>query len=131
MAGASVRASWAVLADFGSNLGALRRWAPEVMERRIERRPRERLTFSTPLEETRGTSLTFGYDREQLTVSYGIARSIDEPLTTGSAEAVMEAQRAFAARLRESRNLDREAGSRSVYSATADGSIFSLTLERR
>ncbi|MDQ7805663.1 hypothetical protein Q5425_18110 [Amycolatopsis sp. A133] len=130
IAGASVRASWAVLADFGSNLGALRRWAPEVMERRIERRVRERRTFSTPVEEARGTSFTFGFDQEQLTVEYGIARSIDDSLSEGSAGAIMEAQRVFAERLRESPAPD-QAGSDTVYSATADGSILSLTLERR
>ncbi|MEU0537308.1 hypothetical protein [Amycolatopsis tolypomycina] len=130
IASASVRASWAMLADFGSNLGALQQWAPEVMERRIVRRPRERLTFPAPVEEARGTSFTFGFDREQLTVSYGIARSVDDALTERSAGAIMEAQRAFAARLRASPTPD-EADSRTVYSATADGSIFSLTLERR
>jgi hypothetical protein len=131
IAGASVRASWAMLADFGSNLDALRRWAPDVMERRIERRPRERLTFDTPLGDARGTSITFGFDREQLTVRYGIARSVDESLTEGSAGAVMEAQRAFTTRLRQAQDPDRAAGTSEVYSATADGTIFMLTAEER
>lgn len=74
IANAAVRASWAVLADFGGNLRAIERWAPQVMQSRIERQPRERLT-----------------------VRYGIDESNDDQLTNGDAGDVLEAQRAFAA----------------------------------
>jgi hypothetical protein len=124
---ASVRASWAMLADFGGNLDAVGMWAPEVMQSRLERRPRERVTFETAVGTARGTSLDFGFGRERLTVRYGVAESVDEQLTEGSAGAVMEAQQAFADRLREVQTPDRPPGSREVYSATADGSILSLT----
>jgi hypothetical protein len=126
IASASVRASWAMLADFGGNADTIRLWAPEVMRDRIERRPRERVTFATPVGTARGTSLSFGFGREQLTVRYGVAESVDDQLTEGSAGAVMEAQQAFAGRLAGWRDPDRPPGSREVHSATADGSIFSL-----
>ncbi|MDT7799798.1 MAG: hypothetical protein QOI78_3231 [Actinomycetota bacterium] len=124
---ASVRASWAMLADFGGNLEAVGRWAPEVMQSRLERRPRDRVTFETAVGTARGTTLDFGFGRERLTVGYGVATSVDDQLSGGRAEAVMEAQQAFAGRLREVQTPDRRAGSREVYSATADGSILSLT----
>jgi len=38
----------------------------------------------------------------------------------------MEAQQAFADRLQELQRPDRAPGSREVYSATADGTVFSL-----
>ncbi|MEQ0565105.1 hypothetical protein ABJI51_39025 [Amycolatopsis sp. NEAU-NG30] len=120
---AALRASWAMLADFGGNLSALERWAPEVMQDRLRRRPRDRVTFETPVGTARGTSLDFGFGTERLTVRYGIDESVDEALTGASAGDVTEAQDAFARRLRESPAGDRE---REVYSATADGSVFSL-----
>ncbi|MFF1609477.1 hypothetical protein ACFVYA_16980 [Amycolatopsis sp. NPDC058278] len=130
IAGASVRASWAMLADFGSNLEALRNWAPETMLGRTNRRPRVRTTFDTPLGTANGTSITFGFDRERLTVRYGVDASVDDRLAGESAEAVLEAQRTFAGRLGESEVQGWAPESQTVYSATAGGSIFSLTLER-
>ncbi|WP_410644434.1 hypothetical protein [Amycolatopsis sp. lyj-346] len=124
---ASIRASWATLADFGGNLEAIQLWAPEVMQNRMQRRPRERVTFETPVGTARGTSLVFGFGRERLTVRYGIAARVDEQLTGGSAGAVMEAQQEFADQLQEWRDSERPPASREVYSATADGTVFSLT----
>ncbi|MEU7785089.1 hypothetical protein [Amycolatopsis sp. NPDC049159] len=125
IANAAVRASWAVLADFGGNLGAIERWAPQVMRSRIERQPRDRVTFETPVGTARGTSLEFGFGSERLTVRYGIDESVDDQLTDGDAGEVMEAQRAFADRL-EAGSERRAPESPEVLSTTADGTIFSL-----
>jgi hypothetical protein len=128
VAAASVRASWAMLADFGSNFVALRKWAPQAMLGRTNRRERPRTTFDTPLGTATGTSTTFDFDRERLIVRYGIDDLVDEQLAGDSAEAVMGAQQAFARRLAEARYRFAESGT--IFSLTADGSIFSLTLTK-
>jgi hypothetical protein len=126
---ASVRASWATLADFGGNLNALDRWAPAVMRRRLDRRSRDRVSFETPFGTARGTIVTFGFDGSRLTVRYAIDETIDQQISQGAAESVTEAQAAFAQRLPSSQNLAQPTGPYELYSATADGSIFSLSLE--
>lgn len=131
IAGATVRASWAMLADFGGNLDALRIWAPEAMLGRTNRRRRVRTTFDTPLGRANGTSTTFEFDRERLTVRYGVDALVDDRLGERSAAGVTEAQQAFAGRLEESEAQVAVPEPPTVYSATADGSIFSLTLDRR
>ncbi|WP_290054009.1 hypothetical protein [Amycolatopsis solani] len=125
IANAAVRASWAVLADFGGNVDAIRRWAPDVMRNRIERQPRDRVTFETPIGTARGTSLEFRFGGERLTVRYGIDESVDDQLSDGLAGDVVAAQRAFADRL-EPGSRRRVPESPEVLSATADGTIFSL-----
>ncbi|QKV74482.1 hypothetical protein [Amycolatopsis sp. Hca4] len=128
---ASIRASWAMLADFGGNLPAIQRWAPEVMLDRIRRRPRVRETFETPVGPVRGTSLDFGFGRERLVVRYGVAVPVDDQLSGDSAGELLEAQQEFADRLEQSRGSERPPASREVYSATADGTVFSLVRGER
>ncbi|GHG21542.1 MULTISPECIES: hypothetical protein [Amycolatopsis] len=129
MTSAAVSASWAVLADFGGNFEALQQWAPEVMQGRLRRQPRERVTFETPVGSARGTSIDFGFGQEQLTVQYGIDQQVDRALAGDFAEPVMEAQQAFATRLQRFQTQNGTSGPRTVYSATPDGSIFSLTMD--
>jgi hypothetical protein len=128
LASASVRASWATLADFGGNLSALERWSPEVMSRRLSRRPRERVNFETPFGIARGTSITFGFEGRQLNVRYGIDQIVDQRITQGVAESITEAQTEFARRLATSQDAQEEVAANDLYSATSDGSIFSLRL---
>jgi hypothetical protein len=125
---AAVRASWATLADFGGNLSALERWSPAVMLRRLSRLPRERTTFDTPFGVARGTSITFIFQGRQLNVRYGIDEIVDQRMTQGVAESIIEAQAEFAQRVAAPRaTLDEPTGN-DLYSATSDGSIFSLRL---
>lgn len=124
---ASVRASWAALADFGGNLDALDRWAPAVMRRRLDRQQRQRITFDTPYGTARGISVTVGLDGQRLKVRYAVDEAIDQQMDQ-SAEAIADAQSEFAERL-DNRGLAEDMGSGSLYSATPDGSIFSLSLE--
>ncbi|MGW5723837.1 hypothetical protein ACWEVP_47265 [Amycolatopsis sp. NPDC003865] len=127
--GAAVRASWAVLADFGGNTDAIQNWAPEVMRNRIQRRPRQRVTFETELGPAHGTSFAFDFGQERLTVKYGIDAAVDQQLSGESAQAVMDAQQTFAGRLRATENRDRPQEPRTAYSATPDGSILLLTTD--
>jgi hypothetical protein len=127
LANASVRASWAALADFGGNLGALDRWAPTVMRTRLDRQQRQRVTFDTPYGTARGISVTIGLDGQRLTVRYAIEEAIDQQMDH-SPEAIADAQTEFAERL-DSPDLAEDASFDSLYSATPDGSIFSLSLE--
>jgi hypothetical protein len=126
---ASVRASWATLADFGGNLGALDRWAPAIMRDRLTRQARDRATFETPFGSARGTSVTFTLDGARLTVRHAIDTEVDEQLTRGAVERVSEAQSSFAERLSTVSDRDRETNPREAISATPDGSIFSLRRE--
>ena len=124
---ASVRASWATLADFSGNLAAVDLWAPLVMRRRLDRGPRQRATFETPYGDARGTSVSMSVNGQTLTARYAAARTIDDQMTQ-SAEAIADAQADFAAHLRDAGSLARQADA-DLYSATPDGSIFVLTLE--
>ena len=124
---ASVRASWATLADFSGNLPAVNRWAPSVMRRRLDRRPRQRGTFDTPYGDARGTSTSISVNGQTLTVRYAAARTIDDQMTQ-NAEAIADAQSEFAAQLDPARPLEQDSDA-SLYSATPDGSIFSLALQ--
>lgn len=126
LASASVRASWATLADFGGYLIALDRWAPAVMRQRLDRRSRDRIG---PFGAARGTSITFGFDGRRMTVRYAIGETVDQRMSQGAAESVMEAQAAFAERLPSSQNVAQQTGPFELYSATPDGSIFSLRTE--
>jgi hypothetical protein len=129
LASASLSASWGMLADFGGNLDALDRWAPTVMRSRLIRRQRERISFDTPFGNARGTSTAFGFDGRQLTVRYAIDETVDQNLTH-SPESIIEAQAAFAERLAApSENRYHDTGYEDLYSATADGSIFALSLK--
>jgi hypothetical protein len=80
---ASVRASWAALADFSGNMADLDRWAPAVMRRRLARQPRQRATFETPYGPARGTSVTMDLDGQRLRIRYAVDATIDQvpPLT--------------------------------------------------
>jgi hypothetical protein len=132
---ASVRASWATLADFSGNMAALNRWAPSVMRRRLARQPRQRDTFETPYGPARGTSVTVGVDGQRLLIRYAVDATIDQQMT-GRPEAIADAQSAFAERLSPSVQLYGDAlktpgleTNGSLYSATSDGSIFSISVE--
>jgi hypothetical protein len=127
LASASIRASWAALADFGGNLSAVDRWAPAVMRRRLDRQQRQRVNFDTPYGTARGISVTIGLDGQRLNVRYAIDHTIDQQMAH-SPEAIADAQSAFAERL-DPPGTAEETGVGSIYSATPDGSIFSLTLE--
>jgi hypothetical protein len=128
---ATVRSSWATLADFGGNLEALDRWAPRVMRRRLYRQPRDRVTFGTPYGDARGTSVTFSFEGRQLTVRYAINVTVDQQLTQ-NAESIIEAQSAFAETLARSPEAPHGATDgqdySNLHSATSDGSIFTLML---
>lgn len=128
LASAAVRASWATLADFGGNLSALERWSPAVMRQRLSRRSRERVTFDTPFGVARGTSITFSFQGRQLNVRHAIDAAVDEHITDGVAESISEAQIEFARRLASAEGTSDELTASEVYSATSDGSIFSLRL---
>lgn len=123
----ALRGSWASLADFGGNLGALQVWAPELMRERLVRRPRERERFTSPFGDAVGTSAVFEIDGPTLTVRHAIAASVDAALTDGETGRVRDAQLEFA---RASANIGRNMDIREteVFSATSDGSIFALTL---
>jgi hypothetical protein len=127
LASASVRASWAALADFGGNLDALDRWAPTIMRRRLDRQRRQRVTFDTPYGTARGISVTVGLDGQRLNVRYAIDEAIDQQMDH-SPEAIADAQSEFAERLGPP-GLAEDTGFASLCSATPDGSIFSLSLE--
>jgi hypothetical protein len=124
---ASVRASWATLADFSGNLAALDLWAPSVMRRRLDRRPRQRVTFDTPYGDARGTTVSMNVNGQTLAVRYAAARTVDDQMTQRG-EAIADAQADFAAHLRDAGSLTQQSGA-DLYSATPDGSIFVLTLE--
>lgn len=128
LANATVSASWATLADFGGNLGALQRWAPEVMRRRLDRRSRNRETFDTPFGTATGTRVTFTVNGYRLTVDYAIDADVDRQLSQGAADSVIEAQAEFAGRVSRSETMVDHANATELHSATSDGSIFSLTL---
>jgi hypothetical protein len=129
LANASVRASWATLADFGGNFQAWERWAPAVMRRRLGRAPRNRITFETPFGTARGTSVTFTFDGQRLDVRYAIDEVVDQQLSQSPAESIIEAQVAFAQRLAASEAPAQQSGQYDLYSATSDGSIFSLSAQ--
>jgi hypothetical protein len=124
-----LRASWAMLADFGGNLEAVGRWAPEVVQRRRDRRTRQRVSYETPYGTARGTSVSFDFEGQLLTVKYGIEATLDRRLSGPTAEPVIEAQGAFAERLSVYRRAAEPTDPRELHSATTDGSIFSLTLK--
>jgi hypothetical protein len=142
LANASVRASWAVLADFSGNLAALDRWAPAVMRRRLGREPRQRAPFETPYGDARGTSATVTINGQIVRLTYGIQAEIDD-LMTGPAEAITDAQLAFAEQVAPSADMETAARAEPsnataarvglqatgvLYSATPDGSIFALAV---
>ena len=132
---ASVRASWAALADFSGNMAALDRWAPTVMRRRLARQPRQRVTFETPYGSARGTAATVDMQGQRLHIRYAVDETIDEQMAEPP-EAIADAQFAFAERLAAivepnddmsvTPGLQTDAG---MYSATSDGSIFSVSIE--
>jgi hypothetical protein len=144
---ASVRASWAALADFSGNMPALDRWAPGMMRRRLTRQQRQRQVFETPYGPADGTSVVLAAGGQQMRLRYAVAAAIDQHLT-GPAEAIADAQFAFAQQLASSgsplgpdqgfsqiadRSVaviagDESSSSVTVYSATLDGSIFSITI---
>lgn len=131
---ASVRASWATLADFGGNLAAFDRWAPDVMRRRLARQQRQRVTFDTPYGVARGTSATVDIGGQRVHVRYAVDAAIDQRMTQ-QAEAIADAQSSFAERLTgfgESADIsatpDIQTGA-TLFSATSDGSIFSISVD--
>ncbi len=130
---ASVRASWAALADFSGNMSALDRWAPAVMRRRLARQRRQRVEFETPYGPARGTTVTVDVAGQRLHIGYAVDAAIDQELTERP-EAIADAQFAFAERLfsEPSDEASEVAGLQtdtSLYSATSDGSIFSVNVE--
>ncbi len=132
---ASVRASWAALADFSGNMAALDRWAPAVMRRRLARQPRQRVTFETPYGTARGTSVTVDMHGQRLHIRYAVDETVDQQMTEPP-EAIADAQIAFAERLDTLTDTRHHAAmtsalqtDASLYSATSDGSIFSMEIE--
>ena len=127
LANAAVSASWAMLADFGGNFTALERWTPDVMRTRLIRRPRDRVHFDTPFGDALGTSVTFSFEGRQITARHAISEDIDRELGQGAAERVIETQARFAERLRQPEDQVELSDPNEFYSATTDGSIFSLS----
>jgi hypothetical protein len=130
---ASVRASWATLADFSGNLAALDRWAPAVMRQRLVRRPRPRATFDTPYGLARGASVTVDLGGQRLHVTYAVDATIDDQMTQRP-EAIVDAQLAFAENVDaithqgDASMAPATQTDSSVYSVTSDGSILRLRL---
>lgn len=132
---ASLRASWAALADFSGNLPALDRWAPGVMRRRLARQQRQRVTFDTPYGLARGTSVTMDIGGQRLQIRYAADAVIDQQMTS-QPEAIADAQLAFAERIAADDDLSDDASMTTgmqteagLFSATSDGSIFSIRME--
>jgi hypothetical protein len=132
---ATLSGSWAMLADFAGNLPAVDLWAPRVMRQRLDRRPRDRSPYETPFGTARGTSATFTFEGQRLTVRYGVEATLDQRLSAGDVDSVIEAQSAFAERLTAqdasmrasaSLGLAAQRDGREVHSAMPDGSIYSL-----
>ncbi|WET77178.1 hypothetical protein P3102_24160 [Amycolatopsis sp. QT-25] len=114
---------------------------PDVMRARLIRRPRDREHFDTPFGAAVGTSVTFGFAGRQITVRHAISKPVDLNLSQGEAERVIGAQVTFAEQLPQAEYLyakklpDREDhaeldDSNEFYSATTDGSIFSLSFRQ-
>jgi len=131
---ASLRASWATLADFSGNLAAFDRWAPDVMRRRLARQQRQRVTFDTPYGPARGTSVTVDIDGQQVHVRYAVNATIDQQMTQ-KADAIADAQFAFAERLsgfEDPYDATAKPGfqtASTLFSATPDGSIFAISVD--
>lgn len=98
LASASLRASWGMLGDFGGNRGALDRWAPDTMRRKLYRTRSERVSFDTEYGTAVGTGVIFGFDRWRLNVRCAIAHDVDAALTQGDPQAIVSAQASFADR---------------------------------
>lgn len=97
------------------------------MRRRLDRQHRQRITFDTPYGTARGISVTVGLDGQRLNVRYAVDEVIDQQMGR-SAEAIADAQSEFAERL-DNLGVVQDTDSGSLYSATPDGSIFSLSFE--
>jgi hypothetical protein len=104
------------------------------MQRRLARQPRQRTTLDTPYGTAWGTSTTFGPEGSRLHIAYAVETTIDQQLTSNP-EAITDAQIAFADRLAQvaypSRGLPAAVGGLpdTLYSATSDGSIFTVRIE--
>ncbi|MEC3974090.1 hypothetical protein [Amycolatopsis sp. H20-H5] len=127
LANAAVSASWAMLADFGGNFTALEHWVPDVMRTRLTRRPRDREHFDTPFGRAVGTSVTFSFAGRQVTARNAISEAVDLELGQDTAERVIESQARFAEQLPQPEYQVGLDDSNEFYSATTDGSIFSLS----
>lgn len=130
LASAAIRASWAMLADFGRNTDALASWAPEVMRTRPVRRERIREEFVTPFGDAAGISVSFRFDKKELVVKQAVAKTVDEQLRRGTAGDVITAQARFAEQLAQPESQEDTEGSNELCSATSDGSIFSLSIHQ-
>jgi hypothetical protein len=97
------------------------------MGQRLDRRPQERIFFETPFGNARGTSTSFLFQGRQLNVKYGIDQAVDQSLTESAPESITEAQSEFARRLAAPQEPPKQTTDE-LYSATSDGSVFSLSL---
>jgi hypothetical protein len=125
---ASVHASWATLADFSGNMPALDRWLPPSCSAVSHD------SHDSASRTARGASVTVDMDGQRLHIRYAAAATIDQ-LMTGSSEAIADAQSAFAEQLAPSAELHDYASitpglqiDASLYSATSDGSISSVSV---
>lgn len=91
--------------------------------------------FDTPYGPARGTSVTVDMDGQRLRIRYAAAATIDQ-IMTGPPEAIADAQSAFAEQFAPSEDLHDDASITSglqagvsLYSATSDGSIFSVSVD--
>jgi hypothetical protein len=93
---AGIRASWATAADFAGNDEAFQRWAPPPMLRKLPRghshRTRNEISLANGLS-LRGTSSTIALPGGVLRVVLGLESSVDEALTNGNSERILDAQR--------------------------------------
>ncbi|WP_430785674.1 hypothetical protein [Actinoplanes sp. G11-F43] len=124
----ALRGSWAALADFAGNDVAFQRWAPRVMQARLGRtaasRP-ERITETIDNDLTVvGVPNTISLPGGLLQVILGVEAGVDEALNSGSAGAVLEAQRNLRRRELRFRRTDARTGS--VISMTDEGSSLVL-----
>lgn len=123
----ALNATWAVLADWGSNTEALNRWATPALRER-PRQSRSRHSLDTPFGPARGERVSLQFAGRTVTAWYGIADSVDQPLMFGPPEAIAEAQAQFADS-RQDRAEQLRPDSGAVFSARPDGSIFAVILD--
>lgn len=124
--GASLRSSWANLADFGGNSEGYFRWAPPSMREKQIRAPRDRAGAETPIGDAYGIRASFTIQSRQLDVFYGIEATIDRFLSGGDEGAITEAQLAFAQRTSDLKLAVSEESF--ALSAGSDGAILYLQL---
>lgn len=125
---AAMRASWAMLADFAGNDGAVGTWAPPPMRRRGRRGTRTREFLETPYGLARGQRFRFVIGGQALSVWHAAIATVDASLDSQSAERISDTQAAFASEL-SNVALDDLPRADAAYSVDSTGSVYAAVLE--